>query len=197
MSICRAHKRTQPKYNSNALRVPTAPQTHESLCCSEAVDIRDDERLQRCCGTASWRQLADGWKRLIFNQVQCHLWKRTDSVAGVFKCRHRGREHWWAGYLRLKIAVLTARADLTCVIDVLYVLCVDVLLSSLICTSLECQLLLFRSNVIGDRVFRVVAMCESDYRRLFTSLLQRVIRDAHQRLACEWYLQVSDNFYPP
>ena len=38
---------------SNALRVPTAPQTHESLCCSEAVDIQDEERLQRCCGTAS------------------------------------------------------------------------------------------------------------------------------------------------
>ena len=35
---------------SNALRVPTAPQTRESLCCSEAVDIQDDERLQRCCG---------------------------------------------------------------------------------------------------------------------------------------------------
>ena len=50
------------------------------------VDIQDDERLQRCCGTASWRQLADSWKRLIFNQVQCHLWKTTDSVAGVFKC---------------------------------------------------------------------------------------------------------------
>jgi len=30
-----------------------------------------------------------------------------------FQCRHRGREHWWAGYLRLKIAVLTARAGLT------------------------------------------------------------------------------------
>ena len=84
MSICRAHKRTQPKYsrnasnvlylhdlffmcsilmsivcmsccfgvinnnnnnnNNNQLRVPTAPQTHESLCCSEAVDIQDDER---------------------------------------------------------------------------------------------------------------------------------------------------------
>ena len=46
----------QPKYSrnaSNALRVPTAPQTHESLCCSEAVDIQDDERLQRCSGTAS------------------------------------------------------------------------------------------------------------------------------------------------
>jgi len=25
----------------------------ESLCCSEAVDIQDDECLQRCCGTAS------------------------------------------------------------------------------------------------------------------------------------------------
>ena len=106
MSICRAHNRTQPKYSrnaSNALRVPTAPQTHESLCCSEAVDIQDDERLQRCCGTASWRQLADSWKRLIFNQVQCHLWKTTDSVAGVFKCRHRGREHWRAGYLGLNV----------------------------------------------------------------------------------------------
>ena len=116
MSICRAHKCTQPKYSHNAskaLRVPTVPQTHESLCCSEAVDIQNDERLQRCCGTASWRQLADSWKCLIFNQVQCHLWKTTDSVAGVFKCRHRGREHWWAGYLRLKIAVLTARAGLT------------------------------------------------------------------------------------
>ena len=76
MSICRAHKRTQPKYShsaSSALRVPTAPQTHESLCCSEAVDIQDDEHLQRCCGTAGWRQLADSWKRLIFNQVQCQL----------------------------------------------------------------------------------------------------------------------------
>ena len=73
MSICRAHKRTQPKYScnaSNALRVPTAPQTHESLCCSEAVDIRDDERLQRCCGTASWRQLADSWKRLLLSVVK-------------------------------------------------------------------------------------------------------------------------------
>jgi len=103
----------QPKYSHNAsnmLRVPTTPQTHESLCCSEAVDI---ERLQRCCGTASWRQLADSWKCLIFNLVQCHLWKTTDSVAGVFKCRHRGREHWQAGYLGLKIAVLTARAGLT------------------------------------------------------------------------------------
>ena len=56
MSICRAHKRTQPKYSrnaSNAVRAPTAPQTHESLCCSEVVDIQDDERLQRCCETAS------------------------------------------------------------------------------------------------------------------------------------------------
>ena len=56
MSICRAHKRTQPKHSrnaSNAVRAPTAPQTHESLCCSEVVDIQDDERLQRCCGTAS------------------------------------------------------------------------------------------------------------------------------------------------
>ena len=120
MSICRAHKRTPPKYSrnaSNALRVPTAPQTHESLCCSGAVDIQDDTRLQRCCGTASWLQLADSWKRLIFNQVQCHLWKTTDSVSGVFKCRHRGREHWRAGYLRLKIAVLTARARTTTTAD--------------------------------------------------------------------------------
>ena len=104
-----AHKRMQPKYSrnaSNTLPVPTTPQTHESLCCSEAVDMQDDERLQRCCGTASWRQMADSWKCLIFNLVQCHLWKTTDSVAGVFKCRHRGREHWRAGYLRLKIAAL-------------------------------------------------------------------------------------------
>jgi len=50
----------QPKYSrnaSNALRVPTAPQTHESLCCSEAVDIQDDERLQR----AVERPADDSW----------------------------------------------------------------------------------------------------------------------------------------
>jgi len=76
----------QPKYSrnaSNALRVPTAPQTHESLCCSEAVDIQNDERLQRCCGMASWRQLADSWKRLIFN-VTCEkrltVWLAFSSV---------------------------------------------------------------------------------------------------------------------
>jgi len=31
----------------------------------------------------------------------------------LFMAWHRGREHWRAGYLRLKIAVLTARAGLT------------------------------------------------------------------------------------
>ena len=113
MSICRAHKRTQPKYNcnaSNALRVPTAPQTHESLCCSEAVDIQDDERLQRCCGTASWRQLAESWKRLIFNQVQCHLWKRL-TVWLAFSNVDIVDEN--TDGLATSIAVLTARAGLT------------------------------------------------------------------------------------
>ena len=172
---------------------------HTSLCAVLKLSIF--ETMNACNGVVerpadeSWLIAGNVWSSIKFN-VTCEK-GLTAWLAFSFKCRHRGREHWWAGYLRLKIAVLSARADLTCVIDVLYVLCVDVLLSSLICTSLECQLLLFRSNVIGDRVFRVVAMCKSDYRRLFTALLQRVIRDAHQRLACEWYLQVSGNFYPP
>jgi len=71
MSICRAHKRTQPKYSrnaSNVLRVPTAPQTHESLCCSEAVDIQDDERLQRC-----WERPADDSWLKAGNVYYCHL----------------------------------------------------------------------------------------------------------------------------
>jgi len=58
--------------------VSTAPQTHESLCCSEAVNIQDDERLQRCCGTASWWQLADSWKRL--QQLSLPVSKSADAA---------------------------------------------------------------------------------------------------------------------
>ena len=75
---------------------------HTSLCAVLRLSIF---KTMNACNGVVERPADDSWL-IAGNVYYCHLWKTTDSVAGVFKCRHRGREHWRAGYLRLKIAVI-------------------------------------------------------------------------------------------